>query len=230
MISQPFAPPSLSQWLGSDALGQSFLRILLVGSGLTVADVVLAATIALFIGFMVAMCGSVMRGWAARFFFTLASTFSFSTPLLAVLLLLYSLVGDHSAVFPIAAGGLLWGSSALTLQTALARERRSTYLKEARALGFGSSQILLGHLLPNLIPHFRAAWAANLPVVLSTNILVAYLGAHGSNPRLGSLLKSGYELFPACWWLWLPVTVMTCVAFAVLFSLSSKKSPRGLAA
>ena len=210
----PYAPPSLDYLLGSDSLGRSYLLLLLKSTGLTILDVGAAATLALLVATFVAIFGSIFRGTIGRFVFGLASTFSFSTPLIAVLLLLYSVLGDSPAVFPLAVGGLLWGSAALTMQTAISQEWRSSYIKAARALGMTSFCLVFKHLLPNLVSPMRSAWIANWPTILSTSILAAYLGANSnSSPRLGSLIKTGYDVFPACWWLWLPPTIVTSFAF-----------------
>lgn len=219
----PYAPPSSEHWLGADALGRSFLPMLLKGAAWTLADVAGAATLALAIAALVAIWGSVFRGAWGRFVFGVASTFSFATPLVAVLLLLYSFLGDHPVVFPLTAGLLLWGTASLTLQTAIAQEMRSTYIRAARGLGIGRLRVLTFHLLPNLVPAGFAAWLSNWPAMLSASILAAYLGAHSASPRLGSLLKAGYDLFPGCWWLWLPPTLMACLSFAFLFLSTERR-------
>jgi ABC-type dipeptide/oligopeptide/nickel transport system permease subunit len=213
----PYSGPSASQWLGTDALGESFLRLLLQGTIYTLVDVFIAATIALLIAIIVASLGSFFRGTLSRFIFNLASLFSFSTPLIAVLLLLYSLFGNHPVIFPLTVGCLLWGSATLTIQTAIAIEAHSSYIKAARSLGITDARLFLFYLVPNLVIPIRAAWLANWPSMLSASILTAYLGAHAGGPRLGSLLKSGYELFPSCWWLWLPPTIVVSIIFTLLF-------------
>jgi len=215
----PYSHPSADQWLGSDALSQSFLPLLLKATAYTLADVATAASLALLIAIVIASLGSLFPGVFGKFTFNLASTFSFSTPLIAVLLLLYSIWGDHPAVFPLTVGCLLWGSAALTVQTAISQETRSDYIKAARSFGIGRKRLILVHVFPNLLSSLRAAWLANWPAMLSASVLTAYLGANGGSPRLGSLLKTGYELFPSCWWLWLPPTIITCVTFAAFFMI-----------
>ena len=222
----PYSHPSTGQWLGSDALGESFLPLLIKGTVYTLADVGAAATRALLIAVMIASLGAVFRGILGRFTFNLASTFSFSTPLIAVLLLLYSFLGDHPAVFPVTVGCLLWGSATLTMQTAIAQEANSGYIKTARSFGISKTRLILIHLLPNLVTSLRAAWLANWPAMLSASIITAYLGAHGGSPRLGSLLKTGYELFPSCWWLWMPPTIVTCGTFVIIFLVTEQHTIR----
>ncbi len=213
----PYAPPSLDNWMGSNALGQPFLPLLMQGTAFTLVDIGAATSLSLAIAIVIASLGSIFRGTWGRFAFTLASTFSFSTPLIAVLLLLYSILGDRPEIFPITAGCLLWGNATLTLQTAISQESGSTYIKAARGLGIGRIRLIFYYLLPNLMAPLRAAWLASWPATLTVSILAAYLGAHGGSPRLGSLLNTGYEIFPACWWLWLPPTMIVCATFAASF-------------
>ena len=118
----PYAPPSFENWLGTDALGQSFLSQILQSTGLTILDVVAAASLAVLWAFVAATFGSIFRKGIGQFVFGVASMFSFATPLIAVLLLLYSIFGDSSLIFPLAVGSLLWGGAALTLQTAMSQE------------------------------------------------------------------------------------------------------------
>ncbi len=216
----PYAPPSVENWLGTDALGQPFLAVLLKSTVWTMLDVAGAASLALLLALLVATFGSVYRQRLGRFVFRIASTFSFATPLIAVLLLLYSVFGDAPFVFPLTVGCLLWGSAALILQTAISQEWQSEYIKAARGFGITRLRLIIGHLLPNLREPLRAAWIASWPAMLSASILTAYLGASGGSPRLGSLLRTGYELFPATWWLWLLPTVIVSASFAALFALT----------
>lgn len=221
--NRPFSPPSSEHWLGTDALGQSYLGVLIKSTTLTIVDVTLAASLALLLGLLIGSLGATLSRNTGRFMFRVATTFSFATPLIAVLLLLYSIVGDAAFVFPLAAGALLWGTSALTFQTAISNEWRADYMNTARSLGMTPTRLIFHQLLPNLIPPVRAAWTANWPIMLSVSVLTGYLGAHGGSPRLGSLLKSGYEIFPSGPWLWLPPTVVTSLMFAILFLVISPK-------
>lgn len=222
----PYSHPSADQWLGSDALSRSFLPLLLKATAYTLADVAVAASLALLIAIVIASLSSVFPSVFGKFTLSLASTFSFSTPLIAVLLLLYSVWGDHPAIFPLTVGCLLWGNATLTVQTAISQQIRSDYIRAARGFGLGKSRLILVHVIPNLLSSLRAAWLANWPVILSVSVLTAYLGANGSSPRLGSLLKTGYELFPSCWWLWLPPTFVTCMIFTILVSATQQTASR----
>lgn len=217
MRSLPYAAPSTQHWLGTDALGNDYALALGKSTLFTVLDVASAATIAVAIGALFAVIGSAARGFAGRFIFRLATVFSFATPLIAVLLLLYSLLGDRAYLFAIVVGSLLWGNSALTLQTAILERWNAPYMLAAKAQGLPLLIRIMKCLMPALSTPTRAAWVANWPMILSVSVLTAYLGATAGALRLGSLLRTGYDVFPSVWWLWLPPTLIVSLLFWAAF-------------
>ena len=223
----PYAPPGLECWLGVDALGRSFLPRLIAGSFTTALEIAFAATLALLIGLVFGGIGASGKGLAGRLVFRTGSMLSFSTPLIAVLLLLYSFAGDRRGIFPLSAGILLWGPAAMTFQTVIARERSSDYMKMAKALGIPPLQRTLFYLLPNLGPAAAQAWLANWPVMLTAHLIAAYLGATGGS-TLGSLLKSGYDIYPSAWWLWLPPTLVSAGLYALVQIMLANRSSQRL--
>jgi ABC-type dipeptide/oligopeptide/nickel transport system permease subunit len=216
----PYAPPGLGHVFGADALGRSFAPLLVSGIASTILDVVLASIIAVAVAILLASLGSVYRGRYARFVLGLAAAFSFSTPLIAVLLLLYGTFGDRRIIFPAVCGFLLWGNATLTIQTAIARAWASPYVRAARSMGVTRFAILRIHLLPNIVGPLFAAWVANWPMMISVSVLVSFLGAKGPEVNLGSLLKTGYEIFPSCWWLWSFPTAAVCLVTFLFYALA----------
>lgn len=216
-----YSLPSIDYWLGTDATGSSVLETLLKSTTYTLLDIIAASTLAVVIALPFAAASASNSSFASRLLFRVATTFSFATPLIAVLLLMYSIYGDSPLIFPLVAGFLLWGNSALTLQTAISFEWNALYIIAARSTGLADPFLIRHHLIPNLIVPIKAAWTANLPIMLSTSVLTAYLGANTNNLRLGGLLKTGYDLFPSVWWMWLPATVVVIAAFILLFAATA---------
>lgn len=227
MLSGSFRPPSFTHFLGTDTLGTSLGRSLLSATAWTLFEIVTAAAIALTLGLVIGLAGSLARGVWARLFFTFTSTFSFSTPLVAVSLLLYRFLGSEVLVFPLAAGLLMWGLPAFTFQTALSLELDSLHVRASRAQGLSGTTIILFFVLPNLTGACVASFVSMLPLLLAANISVAFLGAHGGDARLGSLIKSGYDFFPAAWWLWLFPTATAVILLLLLAALANRSWEKG---
>lgn len=216
----PLEPPSAVHWLGTDALGRDVLHLILTSLTFTAADVLLAAIIAVMVGTAIALSCAMLPTWVSRCIFSVTVTFSFATPLIAVLLFAYRITGDHALLFPTVTGMLLWAIPETTIHAALLQNLNARYVKFAQSLGLQRHTILIRLVLPNLAPHIWSSFVALIPPILSANILVAFLGIGTTTVRLGGLLKMGYEFFPACWWLWLPSTLVVFICFLIFLRLT----------
>jgi len=219
---ESYRPPSLDYLLGTDAAGRSVLPMLIHATFGTVVEVLAASLVALCVGVTVGFIGAATRTSFARFLAQSATLLAYSTPLLVVTLLLYALFGDNGAIFSVAAGGLLWGGIALAAHTSVQIELPREYLVAARAIGVTPVRLVWNHLLPNVLPVIRAAWLGTLAPLLNVSLIISFLGAQAGRPRLGSLIKSGYEVFPACPWLWIPPTFL-CFTLLMLTGILTRK-------
>lgn len=226
MTGPALLPPGLNYWLGTDALGHSVAWLLTEATIRTCVTVGIAVMLASAIGLIIGLVAGFLRVPGMRFLATTFVTLSYSTPLLVVLLLVYTFVGNQWLVFPVVAGCFVWGGIALAVQTEAEQILRQPYILAARSLGASRLQVLRRHALPNLLPAIWAATVGTVAPLFQVLILVSFLGIGADSVTLGSLIREGYDLFPAGWWLWLPAALIACLILASTAAATTSDAPR----
>ncbi|MGO8952274.1 MAG: ABC transporter permease [Rhodomicrobium sp.] len=194
------APPSWSNWLGTDDQGRDvvarviygFRISVLFGLTLTIASALIGVTAGAVQGFF--------GGWTdlllQRFIEILRSL-----PELYLLLILSSML---SPTFWLLLAILLffeWTAFVGPVRAEFLRGRNFEYVRAARALGLSNAQIMFKHLLPNAM----VATVTFAPFILSGAITALtaldYLGfgLPPGSPSLGELLQQGKQNLQAPW-------------------------------
>ncbi|MBN3788396.1 ABC transporter permease [Burkholderia sp. Ac-20353] len=208
--SRPYpAPPSASNWLGTDQFGRDVLSRLLYGFrlsvlmafALTVSGValgVLAGAVQGFYGGRTDLIGQrLIEVWSALPDLYLLIIFaSIFEPSLWLLFILLSMFG--------------WLALSDYVRAEFLRNRALDYVKAARTMGLSNWQIMWRHVLPNsLTPVITFLPFRMSAAILSlTSLDFLGLGVQPPTPSLGELLQEGKNNLDA-WWI-------SISAFAVL--------------
>src|SRR5438093_7201786 len=150
----PFWNAERGGWLhplGTDPLGRDYLSRLMYG-----------ARISLLIGFSVALISGLIGtslGLLAGYFggkMDLAVTFLVTTrlamPVILVALATVAMVGGSLWVVILVLGLLKWDRFAVVMRSATQQVRSLEYVEAARATGASTARIILGEVLPNVLP------------------------------------------------------------------------------
>jgi len=206
------APPSSENWLGTDDRGRDVFARLVYGFRISLAfgmvltalgiliGVVTGAIQGYFGGRMDLISQRVLEIWGSMPELYLLIIFaSIFQPSILLLLILLSLFG--------------WMGLSDYVRAEFLRNRNLEYVRAARALGLGNSQIMWRHLLPNSLTPviaflpFRMSGA----ILALTSLDFLGLGVPPSTPSLGELLAQGKNNLDA-WW----ISLMT---FSVLVGM-----------
>jgi ABC-type dipeptide/oligopeptide/nickel transport system permease subunit len=204
------SPPSSAHWLGTDDSGYDLAVRLAVGGRISLFIGVGVEVAALIIGLA---CGLV-AGYYGKWWDTILMRFTdmmFAFPdiLLAILIMAVVSPTSNSAFSGIAdvCATLIvtgWPSMARLVrgQTLVIRQRE--FVEAARAIGVPSSQIILKHVLPNLLSPLIVAATIDIAGVIVAEGSLSFLGlgVPPPMPSWGSLiagpLESGYwKEYPA---------------------------------
>jgi peptide/nickel transport system permease protein len=195
-------PPSSSHWLGTDSYGRDVLSRVLYGGrvSLTVgfASVLIASALGVLLGLMAGYYGGRVDGAIMRFVDMLLAF-----PGLLLALGVVALLGPGLANVIVAVGISGIPSYARTVRGAILSAREEVYVEAARSVGCRDAQIVLRHLLPNVvglvvvISTLSVAWA----ILTASSLSFLGVGTQPPTPEWGVMLSEGRGLLREAPWL-----------------------------
>jgi len=198
------APPSVSHWLGTDALGRELWARTLAGLRLSfwvgISAALLGTAIALTLA-SIATLSSKLDALVSLLIDTLLSV----PHLILLLLIAFALGGGTQAVI-IAVALTHWPSLARVLRAELLTLRHAPYVRISRSLGKSRGFILLHHLLPHVLPHCLVGALLLFPHAILHEAALTFLGVglDPNQPAIGVLLADAMRYITAGYW-WLGV-------------------------
>ena len=198
VLSDNLLPPlSKGHLLGTDALGRDLLSRLLVGIRISMLVGLGTTAIALTIGTIVGMLAGYYRGWVDRVlngFIELIWGF----PLILIAVLLIGAIGPGLVGVVIAVGFVNWAGFARIVRGDVFALREKEFVAAARALGRGDLDIMVRHLLPNVVGSalVMGSYYIAIAIIAEAGLSFIGMGAQPPLPSLGQMINegSGYML------------------------------------
>ena len=153
IVVPPFAPSAIYP-LGTDAQGRDILSLILVGARRTLMLGFFAVLARLIVGTVLGC----LAGWFAnsaldRFLLSVVEVIAAFPALLLAMVLIYALgIRQGLWVFVVALCAVGWGEPLQFVRGQVMSIREKDYIEGAWAVGLGDLQILVRHVLPNLLP------------------------------------------------------------------------------
>ena len=126
-------------------------------------------------------------------------------PLLMMLLLVVALFGASLPVITFVIAIALWPEVARLTRSLVLVEREKPYVAAARVLGLHRVQILIRHVVPNIVKQASLVVLLLLAQAVLVESALSYLGVGPERPRhLGRIISDGQNYITTSWW---PVTL-----------------------
>lgn len=217
-LNNVLAGPGAQHLLGTDALGRDLLSRLMHGGRTSLLGptiVVIGSTV---LGLLLGLVAGWSEGWLGK---VLGRVFDllFAFPALLMAMLAIALFGK-GLFAPILAMTIAYVPYVARLaQSLVVAERSRPYVQAYRVLGFRTPWVVLGRVLPNLIPTVGAQSTLNFGYVLADLAALSFIGLGVQPPTSdwGAMIEEsrgallgGYVL-PAFW----PALVVVLVVVAV---------------
>ncbi|HBZ15886.1 MAG TPA: microcin ABC transporter permease [Pantoea sp.] len=197
----PFpSPPSMQNWLGTDANGGDVLARLLYGTRISLLFGILLTLFSSVIGIVVGAVQGYFGGLIDLIGQRLIEVWS-GMPSLFLLILLSSVIQPNFWWLLLVTVVFGWMSLVSVVRAEFLRTRNYDYIRAARALGISDSRIMLRHMLPNAM----VATLTFLPFILCASITTLTsldflgFGLPIGSPSLGELLLQGKNNLQAPW-------------------------------
>jgi peptide/nickel transport system permease protein len=196
--------PSRTYLLGTDHLGRDLLSRIIYGSRIALGTAVPAVGIALLGGIFLGLLAGYLGGLVDDVVVVLIDSFK-AFPAVVLALAILALLGP-SLRNEILVIGLAWipGYARVTRAQVLS-VKQNPYVEAERCLGATAGRIVLWHILPNVLAPLLILAAMDLPVVITFEAGLSFLGlgVRPPTPSWGIVLAEGFNYIRQTPW---PIT------------------------
>ena len=210
-------PPSEDNWLGTDYYGRDIYARLVYGARISLIIGLASTALSMVVGSAIGM----IAGWRGGRLDTLIMQLMdilLAFPSLILGLIIVAMLGPSmtNIIVAIALTSIPPFARIARAPTIAMKERE--FVDACRALGFSDTRIMLGHILPNILPEILVMGSLWLANAIRTEASLAFigLGVKPPIPTWGGMIREGFENILDSYWLVLaPGTAILIVVFAL---------------
>ena len=194
------APPSGTNWLGTDDQGRDVVARLIYGFRVSVSFGFALTILSSIVGIAVGATQGYFGGWIDLIGQRFIEVWG-SMPQLFILIILMSIFEPSFLLLLVVLLAFSWVGLVGVVRAEFLRARKFDYVRAARALGLSNTKIMFKHVLPNAmvatVTTMPFILAGSIGVLTSLDFLGFGLGAESAS--LGELLRQGKANIQAPW-------------------------------
>lgn len=192
-IANRLQGPSVGHPLGTDNLGRDLLTRTLYGARIALSVAIPAGLIALLLGLVLGLSAGYVGGRTDDVIVVLMDTLQSLQPVPFALVLLL-LLGSSLLNVILVVGIAFAPAYARMARASVFVTKEEAFVEAERSLGAGDLRILLRHILPNVIAPLFILMAINIPVAITIEAGLSFLGLGlpPPTPSWGNILADGF--------------------------------------
>ena len=175
-------PPSALHWLGTDQLGRDLLYRVMLGARISLSIASAAVLMSLVFGLPVGMISGFYRGRIDNALMRLVDTL-LSFPVLLLALTISAMLGPSVPIAIVAIGVAFTPFLARIVRGEALRVTQMPYVEAARAAGTNDLQLILRHVLPNVMPPIIVQATISLAFAVLAEAGLSFLGLGTQPPQ-----------------------------------------------
>jgi len=217
---EPYSPPGSRHLLGTNDMGYDILSELIMGTRISLLVGLATAAVATLVG----LAAGLAAGYSGRFLDEILTGLIdvfLMIPRIPMLILLSAFMQPGALTLSILLGLLWWPPIARIVRSATLQEKKAAFVESAVCLGFSRPRILLGEILPNIMPVVKAKFLMTFASAMIAEASISFLGL--GNPLLRSWGRMLYTAFNKgglihgmYWWILPPGFCIAAVVVTVM--------------
>lgn len=210
--------PNRTNILGTDDLGRDVFARLLYGGRISIAVGITSMLLQVLIGVTVGLISGYFGGIADKIIMRLVDVIM-CFPFFVIAIALAAVIGGSITNLVLIIGMLMWPGIARIVRGEVLAIKENEYIMGARALGLNSWEIIIHHILPNIMSSILVASTLSVAngILMEATLSFLGLGVNPPAPSWGNMLVAAQNMsvLKHQWWMWIPsglAVVLTVLA------------------
>ncbi len=194
-LASQLLPPSGAHWLGTDVQGRDIWSRLVYGARVSLTVGLLSQGIALLLGLTLGLVAGFYGRWVDEIIMRLADV-TLAFPTLLLLIAMVAAFQPSLTVVLVTIGVVGWAGMARLVRGQVLVVRQLEYVQAVRALGAMDRQILVRHVLPNVMAPVVIAATLGVAGAIMAEAALSFLGlgVQPPTPSWGAMIADGRDL------------------------------------
>ena len=196
-------PPSAQHWFGTDNLGRDVLSRVIVATRLDFLIAILSVVLVFLLGGLAGVAAGFFGGWTDRIVSRIADTIM-AFPLFVLAMGIVAALGNTVTNIVIATAIVNFPLYARVARAEANVRRDAGFVQAARLSGNGEMRILLGHILPNIMPIMIVQMSLTMgyAILNAAGLSFIGLGVRPPTPEWGIMVAEGAAFMVSGeWWI-----------------------------
>jgi peptide/nickel transport system permease protein len=196
-----FQPPGQAHFLGTDNLGRDIFSRIIFGSRIAMSAALPSVAIGLSAGLLLGLISGYLGGWVDNIIVVLLDSIQ-AFPSLVLALAILAVLGPSLTNVIIVIGFALVPGYARVARSQVSSVKHNDYIQAENNLGASTGRLITMHILPNIIAPLVILVSMDLPVVITFEAGLSFLGlgVRPPSPSWGVILSDGFKyIFNSPW-------------------------------
>ena len=200
-LEHQYERPGWKHPMGTDGLGRDVMLRAVQGARIAFQVGVITALIAIPLAVLLGCLAGYFGGWVDDLIVWLYSTFA-CIPSLLFILAISMVVGKGLLGVYLGIGLTTWVGLCRLIRGEVMKHKELTYVRAAKALGYGPFRIMFRHILPNVLHIVIINFSIRFPASIETEVIMSFLGIGvQGEPSWGIMISnSRFRLWHGVWW------------------------------